>query len=68
MSYAYGSYGSYRRANVSGLGYGDIALVDLRNLDFNEAKADRIGLGYQFLKHYISVWDYQSQTLTLLRR
>ncbi|HWS28153.1 MAG TPA: hypothetical protein VN259_16450 [Xanthomonadales bacterium] len=68
MDHVYGSYQAFRRADVSGLRHAETALVDLRNLSFTEAKADRIGLGYQFLKHYISVWDYQGRTLTLLRR
>ena len=68
VDHVYGSYQAFRRAEVSGLRHADMTLVDLRNLSFTEAKVDRIGLGYQFLKHYISVWDYQGRTLTLLRR
>ncbi len=66
--HVYGTYAPFRRADVSGLRHADTALVDLRNLAFTEAEHDRIGLGYQFLKHYISVWDYHGRTLTLLRR
>ncbi len=68
MDHVYGTYAPFRRADVSGLRHADTALVDLRNLAFTEAEQDRIGLGYQFLKHYVSVWDYHSRTLTLLRR
>jgi hypothetical protein len=68
MNHVYGIHALFRRADVSGLRHADTALVDLRNLAFTEAEQDRIGLGYQFLKHYISVWDYQGRTLTLLRR
>jgi hypothetical protein len=68
VNHAYGSYGPFRRADVAGLRHAGIALVDQRNLAFTEAGMDRIGLGYQFLKDYVSVWDYHGRTLTLLRR
>ncbi len=43
------------------------ALHDARNLDFKTGSKNRLGLGYHFLKNYISVWDYSRRTLTLLR-
>jgi hypothetical protein len=66
--YLYGRREPYRRADLSGLRHGPQDLAAMRNLSFKPGPQDRIGLGYQFLKNYISVWDYQNRTLTLLRR
>jgi hypothetical protein len=54
-------------ANLQGLNYGPQALQDARNLTFKIGKTNQIGLGYHFLKNYVSVWDYQNSRITLLR-
>ncbi len=66
--YAYGSYGPHQNAHLKGLRIGQVALADLRNLTFRTGQRNRLGLGYQFLKHYISVWNAKTRTITLLKR
>jgi hypothetical protein len=65
--YAYGSYETYLRASLTGLSYDAQNLQEARNLDFKIGTQNRVGLGYHFLKNYVSVWDYKHSTLTLLR-
>ncbi len=65
--YAYGTYESVTRAELKGLRHERALFAAIRNLMFTSGTKNRIGLGYQFLKNHISVWDYQNRTLTLLR-
>lgn len=64
--YTFGAYASQVRATLRGLGHGEQVFPEIRNLSFTTGKHNRVGLGYHFLKNYISVWDYRRQTLTLL--
>lgn len=66
--HAYGIHDPHQRANLNGLYAGQVALADLRNLTFTTGQRNRLGLGYQFLKHYISVWNAKNRTITLLKR
>lgn len=65
--YAYGAHEPHLRGTLTGLGYGPQTLEDARNLKVRIGTANRLGLGYHFLKHYVSAWDYRRRTLTLLR-
>lgn len=65
--YSYGMYEPVMRAEIEGLRYDRVHFAGIRNLIFTSGAKNRIGLGYQFLKNHISVWDYQNRTLTLLR-
>ncbi len=31
-------------------------------------KVNELWLGYQFLKHYASAWDYKNKTISLLKQ
>lgn len=64
--YTYGAHASQVRATLRGLGHDVQVFPDIRNLSFTTGSHNRVGLGYHFLKNYISVWDYRRQTLTLL--
>ncbi len=66
--YTYGSYVPRVVARLSGLSHASRPLHEAGNLDFELGESNRVGLGYHFLKHYVSVWDYRRRTLTLLRR
>ncbi|MCX7207274.1 MAG: hypothetical protein NT086_15075 [Proteobacteria bacterium] len=66
-TYTYGLREPHVSANLQGLNYGPQTLQDARNLTFKIGKTNQIGLGYHFLKNYISVWDYQNSRITLLR-
>lgn len=66
--YAYGNEAPRQYANLNGLRAGQVPLADLRNLTFRTGPQNRLGLGYQFLKHYISVWHAKNRTITLLKR
>ena len=63
----YGAYQNHLSGSLNGLSYGAQILHDVRNLDFKLGTRNRVGLGYQFLKNYISVWDYKHRRLTLLK-
>jgi len=64
--YSYGAYESVMRAEINGLRHEGVKFASIRNLIFTSGVKNRIGLGYQFLKNHITVWDYQNRTLTLL--
>ena len=64
----YGTYETHVSGILKGIRYGSQDLHDASNLTFKIGKQNRLGLGYHFLKNYISVWDYKNRTLTLLKR
>jgi hypothetical protein len=66
-AYNYGALEANTRATLKGLRHGPRAFPDAANLLFTTGSQNRLGLGYQFLKNYVSVWDYQRHVLTLLR-
>jgi hypothetical protein len=53
---------------LSQASYAGQALPTLYPLTVTIGSRNRIGLGYHFLKHYVSVWDDKRRTITLLRR
>ncbi len=65
--HSYGSYETHVSATLKGISYGTQDLHDASNLTFKIGKQNLLGLGYHFLKNYISVWDYKHHTLTLLK-
>jgi len=44
------------------------ALEDIHNVRLEIGKENKIGMGYQFLKNYVSAWNYKNKTITLLKR
>lgn len=66
--YTYGAYEARRVASLNGLSHHGQALHDVRGLSFATAAHNRVGLGYTFLRQYVTVWDYRARTLTLLAR
>jgi len=40
--------------------------IDTLRLEVGEE--NQLVLGYQFLKNYVTAWNYQDQTITLLKR
>ena len=66
--YTYGAYEARRVASLNGLSHHGQALHDVGALSFTSAPHNRVGLGYQFLRQYVTVWDYRARTLTLLAR
>lgn len=66
--YTYGVREPRVHATLTGLTYGTQPLHEVRSLTFTLGPRNRVGLGYHFLRHYVSAWDYRQRTLTLLRR
>ena len=65
--YAYGRHEPNTRASLKGLRHGPHLLHDARNLSFKTGSKNRLGLGFHFMKNYVSILDYKRRTLTLLR-
>ena len=65
--YTFGQYAPRFFARLKRLNHGGQALHDADNLSFTIGPKNRIGLGYHFLKHYVSAWDYPQKTLLLLQ-
>lgn len=68
QDYSYGRYEPYLSATLRKLNVNNQTLDDIHNLYIKIGKVNEIGLGYQFLKHYVSVWDYKNKTITLLKQ
>jgi hypothetical protein len=66
--YLYGIYEPYTHCTLTGLSYDNQTLTTIHNLQLETGDENRLVLGYQFLKHYITAWNYKSQTITLLSR
>lgn len=66
--YMNGTAQPYMRGTLKGLTYNGISLLDVHNLHVTIAQHNRLGMGYQFLKHYVSIWNYSEQTIVLLKR
>ena len=66
--YSYGRYEPYLSATLKKLSFNNQVLDDIHNLHFRIGKVNEAGLGYQFLKHYVSAWDYKNKTITLLKQ
>lgn len=62
----YGTHEPYTRCSLKGLRYGNQTLAELHNLDLKIGQENRLGMGYQFFKHYVTAWNYNTQTITLL--
>lgn len=54
--------------SLGGLSHGALGLHDVHDLIVRIGAINRLGLGYQFLRNYVTAWDYRRQTLTLLKR
>lgn len=65
--YAYGTRAPHVRGALTGASYGTQALPKMYPLNFTTGSHNRLGLGYHFLKNYISVWDFKHRTITLLK-
>ena len=63
----YGSPARQTFANITGLSLDSRPLADIQHLSYTLGDDNTLGMGYQFLKHYITVWNYQDQTLALVR-
>ena len=65
-------YGHYAEGNeayiLKGLTYNSTALHDLENYSLLLSDKAKLGFGYQFLKNYITIWNYKKKTITLLKR
>jgi hypothetical protein len=48
--------------------YAQTPLLPVKNLSFKESDENILGFGYQFLKNYISIWNFQKKTITLLQK
>ena len=68
QDFLYGTYEPYLQGTLKKLQYGDQPLVDLHNLRLEIGDENQLVLGYQFLKNYVTAWNYQDQTITLLKR
>lgn len=66
--YLYGQHEPYLSCTLRKLKFKDQPLDDIHNLHLEIGKVNEVGLGYQFLKNYVSVWDYKTKTITLLKR
>ncbi|MEO9211367.1 MAG: hypothetical protein ABI208_09730, partial [Ginsengibacter sp.] len=49
---------------LKGLSYNN-TIFNICNLDLKLSSENKIGLGYSFLKDYISTWDFKNKTITL---
>lgn len=68
QDFLYGTYEPYEQASLKHLTYGDQPLADMHNLRLEVGDENRLMLGYQFLKNYVTAWNYQNRTITLLKR
>lgn len=66
--YLYGRYEPYLSCHLRKLKFNNQPLEDIHNLNFKIGKVNELWLGYQFLKHYVSIWDYKNKTIRLLKR
>jgi hypothetical protein len=53
---------------LRGANYETTSIGDIINLPFSEGKKNELMCGYNFLKNYLSVWNYKKKTLTLIKR
>ncbi len=68
QDYSYGRYEPYLSATLRKISFNNQVLDDIHNLHIKIGKDNEIGLGYQFLKHYVSVWNFKNKTITLLKQ
>ena len=54
--------------NINQLSNESNPLQLLKNYPLKESKENHIHLGYQFLKNYISVWNFRKKTITVLQK
>ncbi len=66
--YSYGRYEPHLSCTLRKLMFNGHALNDIHNIQLRIGNKNELWLGYQFLKSYISVWDYKNKIITLLER
>jgi len=66
--YLYGINAPYLSCTLRKLTFNNQPLEDIHNVDLKIGDANELWLGYQFLKHYVSAWNYKNKTITLLKR
>ena len=54
--------------NINQLSFASTLLIPLKNFSLTESVDNYIGLGYQFLKNYITVWNFKKGIITLLQK
>ncbi|MCX7097878.1 MAG: hypothetical protein NTV43_08250 [Methylococcales bacterium] len=62
----YGAYKPYLSCSVKKIRYKNRILADINNLELKIGPENKMVMGYQFLKNYVSAWNYQNKTITLL--
>ena len=67
-AYLYGMNEPYLSCTLRNLTFNNQPLEDIHNVDLKIGEANELWLGYQFLKHYVSAWDYKNKTITLMKR
>lgn len=65
--FLYGNLSPATFANLTGLTLDDQPLATVHHLTYTQGDKNILTMGYQFLKHYITVWNDQDQTLALVR-
>lgn len=65
------NYGQYypdsESINLLGFNYNATSFPKIRHLSLHENEESYLDLGYQFLKNYISVWNYKTKTIKLFK-
>jgi hypothetical protein len=54
--------------SIKNIKYITIDLSSVNNYQYSENDKNEFTLGYQFLKNYISVWNYKKETISLFKR
>lgn len=53
---------------INQLSYGLTSLLPVKNFYFTESSENDLGFGYQFLKNYLTIWNFQKKIITLLQK
>ena len=54
--------------NINQLNYAFIPLIPVKNYQLKSSTENHFEFGYQFLKNYITVWNFKKATITLLQK
>lgn len=66
--YGHASETSSKSYDINQVKYKDINLIPSRNYRYTSSNENQIGFGYQFLKNYISVWNFRKKTIALFKK